>query len=645
MVEPLVWKNYNPTTGIGDPSTPLSADLLNQWTDDLVLVSETAEASAVDAAASAAAATAPTDATVAALIGTASLTQTAADTRYRWTANVKNYGALGDGATDDTAAVQAAITAGPTVLFPPGTYMVTNLTIPSNRTIIVSAGAIVRGTATGYILSATGTEGTPVNITANTVVGARTVTATSHGLVAGDWFRLGSTGVFDASRTSSTIGELLQVESVAGSTITTFTPIVGGPYTTAATGAVSKVTAAEGITLTGGGIIQGNKAADSQMGFVVTLGRNIRVRDVTFRNIDQRHTYFRDCVDVGVEGCTFDWAIHASQAYGISFADATQDSWAKDNTFRYVRHSLSTNNNTGGKGIPRRILFADNTILWTSTATGGSMGGGDAIDTHAAAEDIWIERNTVIGSAGQGINFECRSGRIVDNTIINPVGNGIFVHNECDSNGRIRVAGNTVNTPGENGITITQAVSGSVAYYERIQCSGNTVRGLTGAFTAFTVGSASVTTADRNVTFADNAAISCTGTNLHIIRNAAALTYRDNPRVASTGNVTITDVSSMIQYGTRTIASDAIDIDPDVTMVALTPESSTTDDLNTITGGILGQFITLRVGSSGNTITLVHGVGTNGIRLTGATNYGLTGLVFVTFWFNGTSWLEVSRSV
>jgi hypothetical protein len=48
--------------------------------------------------------------------------------------NVKLYGAVGDGVTDDTAAIQAAITSigAGIIFFPPGIYMVTGLTVPSN---------------------------------------------------------------------------------------------------------------------------------------------------------------------------------------------------------------------------------------------------------------------------------------------------------------------------------------------------------------------------------------------------------------------------------------------------------------------------------------------------------------------------------
>lgn len=58
--------------------------------------------------------------------------------------SVKTYGATGDGSTDDTTAIQAAINAtassGGVLHFPEGDYRVTNLTIPSN-----TAGLTLRG--------------------------------------------------------------------------------------------------------------------------------------------------------------------------------------------------------------------------------------------------------------------------------------------------------------------------------------------------------------------------------------------------------------------------------------------------------------------------------------------------------------------
>ncbi len=50
--------------------------------------------------------------------------------------NVKSHGAVGDGVTNDTVAVQAAMTAGGTVIFPPGDYLVTGLTTAAADHII-----------------------------------------------------------------------------------------------------------------------------------------------------------------------------------------------------------------------------------------------------------------------------------------------------------------------------------------------------------------------------------------------------------------------------------------------------------------------------------------------------------------------------
>src|ERR1051326_2951276 len=71
--------------------------------------------------------------------------------------NVQNFGAIGNGTTNDTSAIQNAIAAllrGDTLLFPCGTYVTSSqITIagPSNITIDGSSCATIKNTAGSYI--------------------------------------------------------------------------------------------------------------------------------------------------------------------------------------------------------------------------------------------------------------------------------------------------------------------------------------------------------------------------------------------------------------------------------------------------------------------------------------------------------------
>ena len=71
--------------------------------------------------------------------------------KERDTVSVKDFGAVGDGVADDTAAIQAAINAHRgKILLPTGTYKISSTVILKSETILVGEGAGAYFQGTGY---------------------------------------------------------------------------------------------------------------------------------------------------------------------------------------------------------------------------------------------------------------------------------------------------------------------------------------------------------------------------------------------------------------------------------------------------------------------------------------------------------------
>lgn len=112
--------------------------------------------------------------------------------------DVKRSGALGDGVTDDTSAINTAISTsavGSTIWFPPGTYKVTStIVLYPNRTYLGAGGlvekSIIQATSavTGSILAAQGwttnatSSDNPIKISGLCIQGPGQTTGSAHGL-------------------------------------------------------------------------------------------------------------------------------------------------------------------------------------------------------------------------------------------------------------------------------------------------------------------------------------------------------------------------------------------------------------------------------------------------------------------------------
>jgi hypothetical protein len=84
--------------------------------------------------------------------GTGATQRTALD-KLRDVVSVKDFGAVGDGVADDTAAFNAAITAGSVVSVPPGSYKITSTLVIDKQVALI--GAVANGDNVGQVTSQT----------------------------------------------------------------------------------------------------------------------------------------------------------------------------------------------------------------------------------------------------------------------------------------------------------------------------------------------------------------------------------------------------------------------------------------------------------------------------------------------------------
>nr|WP_297388284.1 carboxypeptidase-like regulatory domain-containing protein [uncultured Roseateles sp.] len=431
---------------------------------------------------------------------------------------------------------------------PPGYYkfQTANFAFPTAAgTTITHDGVtfdISEAPAAAFMYMVDGSEGTRYSLTANVAKGAFTCSMSTadlaaSGIVAGKWVRLASDARIDPGRTNSRMGEQLRVKSInSGTGVVTFESPACAHYLTADLATISLMNHVQRPSLKGPSwYIKGANNSSNQRGVRFSICERAYVEGLHAEGTDNAALWLRDCVSPTAVGIWAENLQNASSAYALSCDSATQDLLVIGLQGRDVRHLFTTSNSTATPGNPRRVTVNGFTASRSAPASGGS--GGDALDTHAAAEDIHFANGTIYGATSQGVNFEARSGSLSSVFIYDPVDNGVGVHNECALPGEINLSNVHVWRSGNNGIVVNNGGASLARTFaadattDTITLSGNTGYWPLGAFVELTT----TGTLPAGLSLSTRYYVRHVGAHAYTLHTTAAAA------IANTGAIDITD--------------------------------------------------------------------------------------------------------
>ena len=338
--------------------------------------------------------------------GTGAVTRTG-QAKLRDAVSVKDFGAVGDGVADDTAEIAAALAAlatvgGGTLLFPPGTYLISaaisQLFGNSANVHLIGYGATINGSSVSggspgdtTLFKLGGQRLTSSLLSASPTKGALSIATTSAiGAVAGEIVLITSTDLWNPTRATYYKGELAEVRSVAGTTINLSSPLFDG-YTAATTTvhrlAMPSVTV-EGLTF---------QMNANQLCLTLAYCRNPIIENCTVcgaRYAGISADYFYGGV---ISGCQVSdgWYSGTGTSYSISVGSG-QNLKVVNNDLSEARHNIAT-----GGAEPARYVLLDGNTCRMHPSEANTM----SLDLHGNCEYCTITNNFAEGMVAAGINL------------------------------------------------------------------------------------------------------------------------------------------------------------------------------------------------------------------------------------------------
>ncbi|WP_427017886.1 right-handed parallel beta-helix repeat-containing protein [Pseudarthrobacter sp. P1] len=384
--------------------------------DPKISLAEEARAGAQAAQAAAEAVPTTNDGITAGLIGTpASATAAALNATYGLSLSVKEKGAVGNGITDDTAAIQSAINSvsalgGGEVWFPAGTYKTTStlnvtssgVTLAGSKGTVVQPALPVGGTG----IRAYGTKQVATTaVTAKAAAGERTLTVAGVLAVGNVLVVRSATESFNNDRDVYKKGEMAVVASVSGSTVTLETPLRDSYDPALGDLSVDVLTMIKDFTIRDLTIRMGGTGL-AQIGVEGKYVRGLRYEGMRVFKAARQGITADTCLDVAVIGTHSEGADEPGMAYGIMLGGCSNVT-ITGNTGRRNRHSIEVTANSP-QPMSRDITITGNAV--TADLSAG-------ISTHGGTENVLIANNAV-SMCGGGIVSRGAYTTVSDNTVV-----------------------------------------------------------------------------------------------------------------------------------------------------------------------------------------------------------------------------------
>ena len=351
------------------------------------------------------------------------------------TINVKDYGAKGDGTTDDTAAIAAAVSALPVgagLYVPAGTYPVTAWPSMPDQTTIRGEGpevTTIRRTGWGdeVLIRWTGSlAGAPLATTTADISPSNsqiTVNSTAS-LVAGGWYILGTNTDWSTVDTNMRRGELIQVATIQSATQFLIHGQARDRYSVAGVTTIRPIQFKRNVGISNLSVVD-SQPGTHQTGLVQFYAcqgvhaRNIKLVGCNLYGLQFNAVHTAVASDCNISEGRDDVA-NGYTGYGINISRCAEDIAITGCRFNKLRHGVTTGSSAGAYGVPRNVVVSGCTASQMTNA---------AFDTHPPGANITF---TGCSATSSQIGFQLRSkdSRIIGCSISH-CNDGIQLNNDC----------------------------------------------------------------------------------------------------------------------------------------------------------------------------------------------------------------------